>query len=510
MKNLLITIILILNTSVSEGASRFISTGASGEVNNEIYGINDLVSYTVNKDLNFTAIRFGGNNSSRYNYQTNSSNHANDWFYMNVAYEYKSGESYVDRLITQAIKNDSSLLITVPMIGWITKDRKDGWSYSVKKFGSQRSSEKDRSNGDAGNGVLSSGKIIYKTDLSQTSIRITPEFVATWVKHIKKKVAGRMDLYFALDNEPMLWHETHRDIRYSDPSLKDPKLGYDELWQRTVAYASAIKKVAPEAKLFGPVAWGWCSYNYSAKDGCRVGKDRLLHSNKAFLPWYLEKVCAHQKKTGLRLIDYLDIHYYPQYPYSSDDESSKAADLRMQAVRELYDESFVSQSWIKREINLIPRMKKIIKESCEGIKLAITEYRYGTSQNGRSNFLANTEALSVFAKYGVDFATMWSSLEKGSLVETSFKLYLDYDSQGANALDSRILRLKKLSGNKSTTAYGLTNKKKTLIYLFNKSKKSELSSISLKRECKEVTNYFVADKSYQIKKRGLKMIVIFK
>ena len=66
----------------------------------------------------------------------------------------------------------------------------------------------------------------------------------------------------------------------------------------------------------------------------------------------------------------------------------------------------------------------------------------------------------MFAKYGVDFATMWSSLEKGSLVETSFKLYLDYDSQGANALDSRILRLKKLSGNKSTTAYGLTNKRR--------------------------------------------------
>ena len=124
MKNLLITIILILNTSVSEGASRFISTGASGEVNNEIYGINDLVSYTVNKDLNFTAIRFGGNNSSRYNYQTNSSNHANDWFYMNVAYEYKSGESYVDRLITQAIKNDSSLLITVPRLAGLRKTEK--------------------------------------------------------------------------------------------------------------------------------------------------------------------------------------------------------------------------------------------------------------------------------------------------------------------------------------------------------------------------------------------------
>ena len=296
MKNLLITIILILNTSVSEGASRFISTGASGEVNNEIYGINDLVSYTVNKDLNFTAIRFGGNNSSRYNYQTNSSNHANDWFYMNVAYEYKSGESYVDRLITQAIKNDSSLLITVPMIGWITKDRTDGWSYSVKKFGSQRSSEKDRSNGDAGNGVLSSGKIIYKTDLSKTSIRITPEFVATWVKHIKKKVAGRMDLYFALDNEPMLWHETHRDIRYSDPSLKDPKLGYDELWQRTVAYASAIKKVAPEAKLFGPVAWGGVPTTTRLRTDVELEKIAYFIVTRLFYPGTWKKFAPIKRK----------------------------------------------------------------------------------------------------------------------------------------------------------------------------------------------------------------------
>ena len=329
--------------------------------------------------------------------------------------------------------------------------------------------EKDRSNGDAGNGVLSSGKIIYKTDLSQTSIRITPEFVATWVKHIKEKVAGRMDLYFALDSEPMLWHG--RLIVTSDIAIlatEDPKLGCGGLWQRTVAYASAIKKVAPEAKLFSPVAWGWCSCNYSAKDGCRVGKDRLLHSNKAFLPWYLEKVCAHQKKTGLRLIDYLDIHYYPQYPYSSDDESSKAADLRMQAVRRLYDESFVSQSWIKREINLIPRMKKIIKESC---RYKVSDNRISIRHKSKWSIKLLYRALSVFAKYGVDFATMWSSLEKGSLVETSFKLYLDYDSQGADALDSRILRLKKLSGNKSTTAYGLTNKEDTHLLVLTRVKK---------------------------------------
>ena len=116
------------------------------------------------------------------------------------------------------------------------------------------------------------------------------------------------------------------------------------------------------------------------------------------------------------MVDYLDIHYYPVYNYSNDDETPAAQKARLSAIRELYDWNYTSKNWINSNIALIPRMKKIIKDNCKGTKLAITEYRFGTAQEGRTTFLANAEGISLFAKYGVDFATMWVSVKKNSLL----------------------------------------------------------------------------------------------
>lgn len=32
------------------------------------------------------------------------------------------------------------------------------------------------------------------------------------------------------------------------------------------------------------------------------------------IPYYLQEVCKYEQDTGVKLIDYLDIHYYPQAP----------------------------------------------------------------------------------------------------------------------------------------------------------------------------------------------------
>ena len=57
----------------------------------------------------------------------------------------------------------------------------------------------------------------------------------------------------------MLWHQTHRDVR-SQP------LGYDELWERTVAYAEAIKKADPGSKVAGFCSWGWTDLSGAVPD----------------------------------------------------------------------------------------------------------------------------------------------------------------------------------------------------------------------------------------------------
>ena len=153
---------------------------------------------------------------------------------MNIPYKYLDEKNRVDYLIDEAINSGSKLLITVPMIGWIAGKRSYKYSYSVKKYGKQKKVETYNSNNDAGNGTREDGSLIYKTDLNETSIEAGPDFVAQWVTYIKKKVAGRTTLNFALDNEPMIWHTTHRDIRYNDPKVESPEISYDELWKRTV------------------------------------------------------------------------------------------------------------------------------------------------------------------------------------------------------------------------------------------------------------------------------------
>ena len=56
-------------------------------------------------------------------------------------------------------------------------------------------------------------------------------------------------LFYNLDNEPMLWNSTHRDV-HPQP------LSYDELRDRTYTYGAAIKAADPGAKTLGPVVVG--------------------------------------------------------------------------------------------------------------------------------------------------------------------------------------------------------------------------------------------------------------
>ena len=69
--------------------------------------------------------------------------------------------------------------------------------------------------------------------------------------------------YYNLDNEPMLWSNTHRDV-HPEPT------SYDEMRDRTYPYAAAVKAADPTAKTLGPVVWGWTAYFWSAlTDGGR-------------------------------------------------------------------------------------------------------------------------------------------------------------------------------------------------------------------------------------------------
>ena len=298
-----------------------------------IYGVN-FGDLSLHEDLHFPVRRRGGNATTSYNWQIDVHNTASDYFFQNIPAPDPGTlphGSAADVFHDQTFAHGGEPIETVPLIGWAP--RSDGrikrWGFSVADYGAQDQVECDLYNppppwcsNDSGNGRCASvpspspfcvdGRIVGN-DPGDTSEPIAPAFVTGWLGHVASRVGtageGGVRLW-ALDNEPMLWYETHRDVA-------PVPLDYDGLWQRTLAIAGAIKDADPAAETLGPVVWGWCAYFTSAADWqvsptCLDGPDRQAHGGLPLLAWYLEQVCAHQQSTGVRLVDYLDVHYYPQ------------------------------------------------------------------------------------------------------------------------------------------------------------------------------------------------------
>ncbi|RKN70600.1 glycoside hydrolase family 44 protein [Paenibacillus ginsengarvi] len=432
-------------------------------INSDIYGVNFDESNPTDSQLKFPVQRWGGNQTTRYNWELDIANRASDWFFMNYPYDNdRPGElpngTTSDRFIDMTRQSGGKVLLTVPTIGWTPKDREIRYGYSQKKYGPQKGWIRDLP--DAGNGVRLDDSWITNSDPTDTSKPVGVDFATRWLQHIAGRTGDYVNLY-ALDNEPEIWHVTHRDVHPNPPT-------YDELWEKTKTYGSAIKQQDPNAQLLGPVSWGWCAYFYSSADNCAEGPDRAAHDNMPFLEWYLKQASDYEKKPGgVRLVDYLDIHYYSQESaVPTEDESPEAAKRRFQSLKTLFDDRFVDQSWIQEPIRLIPRMKEMIAKYMPSVKLAITEYNFGNG-SGITSGLAQAEALAIFGREGVDLATRFGNFRAGTSIEDAFKLFLDYDGRGSKIEGSSV-------GTSSTLfdavgAYTIEGSDgKTYVLLFNK------------------------------------------
>jgi hypothetical protein len=258
-------------------------------------------------------------------------------------------------------------------------------------------------------------------------------------------------------------------------------LTYADAWAETVQYATAVKQQDPNALVTGPVTWGYSDLFTSAKDAtdcnCSDGSDRQAHADLPFVAWYLQQVCANPLANGKHLVDYLDLHYYPQgqnIALNSDDTPATAA-LRLGSLKELYDPTWVSASWIANlgdndanhydKPDLIPRVRAWIDQYCPGTKLAITEYNWGNDGTA-SGAVAQAEVLAIFAREGVDLATRWIAPGAGTNVEDAFSIFLDYDGAGGKVLGNSAAAVS--ASVDQIGAYAFHGNQRTMVLLTNK------------------------------------------
>jgi Glycoside hydrolase family 44 len=391
------------------------------------YAFNDEKRQKEQWLLDATARRWGGNTASTYNWEINTWNTGNDWYFENHGVG-----SYKEFFQANAEHNVASAL-TVPIMGWVSKDDSSS-SFPVSAFGPQDSTDQWRP--DAGNGKGKDGKLIEPGPQSRAYVRSTPEFVKRWVQAIRKDDAatGKRSVYmYILDNEPAIWGTTHRDAHPEPES-------YDELVQRSIDYGTVIRQADPDAIIAGPAEWGWTGYMYSGKDmamgGPAVRPDRRAHGDMPVIAYYLKALAESEKKTGVRVLDVLDLHGYAYADgvSGSEEASPEVAARRIRATRMMWDPTYVDESWVKEPVKLLPRMREWIDQNYPGRGMSIGEWNFG-GEGHMSGALATAETLGRYAQFGLTSAYYWSYPPADSPVMWAFRAYRNFDGKGGRFLD---------------------------------------------------------------------------
>lgn len=377
-------------------------------------------------ELGATIRRWGGNPTTRYNFRINALNTGKDWFFENArAGDYRT-------FLDENRKHGLLSALTVPMIGWIAKDTTSS-GFPVSALGPQHATDQWRP--EAGDGVKRDGSLLTPLPPAQTSVPAPPASIKAWVEQIRRDDArngGRSVHMYILDNEPSLWNVTHRDV-HPDP------LTYDELLDRTIRYAAAIREADPQALIAGPAEWGWNGYFFSAADvaaGVNRAPDRRAHGDLPLVAWYLKKLHEYEVKKGTKLLDVFDLHFYPQGPgvFGSGGLDANTAALRLRSTRALWDIAYPDESWINDAVRLIPRMKEWARDNDPGVAISIGEYNFGGEQH-MSGALALAEALGRFGSEGITYAFYWTFPPKNSPAFWAFRAYRNFDSNGGRFLD---------------------------------------------------------------------------
>ena len=429
-------------------------------------------------DSGQSALRMGGNPLTRFNWELPAWNVGADWYFENV----QTKQTLFEQLSPNR-RDKRYVALVVPLLGWVAKDAKSV-GFPREKFGPQRKHDPYRA--EAGDGARPDGSLLTPGSPSETSLPAPPELIKKWLARIgdddRREGARGVHMYI-LDNEPSLWNTTHRDVRPSP-------LGYDELLERTVQYASAIREVDPDAVIAGPAEWGWTGYEFSAVDreaGVRLRPDRRAHGDTALVAWYLKKLAERERATGKRLLDVFDLHFYPAadgiYGGPSDTDAA-TAELRLRSTRALWDPDYLDESWIEEKVRLIPRMKEWVRDNYPGRKISLGEWSFGAEAH-ISGGLATAEALGRFGQQGLDSAFHWGGLKQGTPTYWAFRAFRNFDGQGARFEDVS-LRVRELSEVSLFASRDEAGQRLVLVLVNRQPTTKQLASVSL-RGCGRVT-----------------------
>jgi hypothetical protein len=391
-----------------------------------IYGMN---GGCTDPKARATVCRLGGNRWTAYNWENNASNAGSDWCYQNDSLLGETDEPAAAVLdaIDDSRASGRATVVTVPIVDYVSAD-KDGGSGPPECSGDVRSSGSDYlSTRFFENRAEKGGDLSDPPDARDDTVS-QDEFAA----FLRERADGA-EVLFSLDNEPDLWSSTHEEV-HPDP------VTYEELVERSVRYAAALRAAWPEPKITGPV-----SYGYNGFVNLQDAPDADAHGE--FLDYYLGQMARAEQDAGMRLLDYLDLHWYSEAQgggqrVTDGGTSASTVAARVQAPRSFWDDSYTEDSWIAEwmtsgPVRLIPWLKEKIDANYPGTQIAFTEWSFGAGGD-ISGAIAAADTLGIYGRDGVGLATYWPLSDDESYTLGAFQMYTNFDDAGAAFGDTSI------------------------------------------------------------------------
>lgn len=400
-----------------------------------IYGVAGASTRAL-RDLNVPLNRYGGNNASRYNWHQNADNRGADWYFESIPERSATAGERGDSFFQRTRAAGAEPMLTVPLIGWIARvgpNRSKLCSFSIAKYGAQTGNDWQWFP-DAGNGIRASdGQPITGNDPNDANVPNSPRYQQRWVRHLVtrwgKASAGGVRWY-VLDNEPSIWHSTHRDVWPVGATM-------EQVRDRILEFAGRIKDVDPSALTAGPEEWGWSGFFFSGYDqqwgslnGWSNLPDRTAHGGWDYLPWLLDQLRRHHQATGRRLLDAFTVHWYPQGGEFSSNTSTAMQLRRNRSTRSLWDPTYRDETWINDYVRLIPRLKGWVAAHYPGTQVGITEYNWG-AEGHINGATAQADVLGIFGREGLDLAARWTTPGASTPTYKAIRMYRNYDGRGS-------------------------------------------------------------------------------
>jgi hypothetical protein len=207
--------------------------------------------------------------------------------------------------------------------------------------------------------------------------------------------------YWSMDNEPDIWSGTHDDVFATQPTAEN-------FMQLYFAVAKKARAKYPAIKLCGPVPaseWQWYAWN-NVKISYNGG-------SYTWLEYFIKRCAEEQTASGVRLLDVIDIHSYP-----NDTVNANIVQLHRIYFDTVYAypgangvKTTAASGWdnnITNE-NVFGRCSKWLTQYMgpnNGVNFSVSEYG---STNTNANVTANSYAsiLGTFGQHNVEYFTPW-------------------------------------------------------------------------------------------------------